>query len=209
MESRRFVLAIVLVIAVIVITNLLFPPVRPEPGTEEPAVEQVADSPVAGAPTAPTPAVTQAEEIDADTIVVASPIYNIAISTRGAAVVGAELLRFQSFTRDGAVQLADPQFAALLAYGLRVDGRTIDLASLPFRADASDTVRLAEGDEPRTIWFVHEDSRGFAVRLGYTFSPDDYLIGVQGQVTGLGGTPLLTLDLPMTLATNEADPAED
>src|SRR5690606_2027032 len=137
-------------------------------------------------------------------------LYNIAISTRGASVVGAELLRFESFTREGAVQLADAQIDALLSYGLPVDGRTVQLSSLPFRADVGDTVRLADGDAPRTIWFVHEDPRGFAVHLGYTFRPDDYVVDVEGRVTGAGGeAPLLTLELAPTLATNEANPQED
>lgn len=211
METGRFVLAIILMIAVIVITNLLFPPVPPEPAGRAGGVEETAEAPQEQVATVETPAPTATQQAsEADTVVVSSPLYNIAISTRGAAVVGAELLRFQSFTREGAVQLVDPQVDALLAYGLRVDGRTVQLSALPFQADVGDTVRLGEGDAPRTIWFVHEDPRGFAVHLGYTFSPDDYVIDVQGRVTGVGGeTPLFTLELAPTLATNEANPQED
>lgn len=211
METGRFVLAIILMIAVIVITNLLFPPVPPEPAGSAGGVERAAGAPQEQVATVDTPApAARQEEIEADTVVVSSPLYNIAISTRGASVVGAELLRFESFTREGAVQLADAQIDALLSYGLRVDGRTVQLSSLPFRADVGDTVRLAEGDAPRTIWFVHEDPRGFAVHLGYTFRPDDYVVDVEGRVTGAGGeAPLLTLELAPTLATNEANPQED
>lgn len=217
MESGRFVLAVILMIAVIVVTNLLFPPVPPEPAAEAPGVEQQAEAPAE--PAAPAPAVpvltpgqamAQAEEMEADTVVVSSPLYNFAISTRGASVVGAELLRFESFTREGAVQLAAPEIDALLGYGVRVDGQQFELGALPFQADVGDTVRLAEGDAPRTIWFTHEDPRGFSIRVGYTFTPDDYTIGVQGQIVGLAGaTPLLTLELAPTLAVHEANPEED
>ncbi|HEX7117258.1 MAG TPA: membrane protein insertase YidC [Longimicrobiales bacterium] len=223
MESGRFVLAVILMIAVIVVTNLLFPPAPMEPAAEAPVVEAPAG---AGAATgtagagavaqeaAAAPAVQLPEPsepaVEADTVVVASPLYRYAISTRGAAVVGAELLRFESFTREGAVQLSGPEIDALLSYGVRVDGRPIDLRGLAFRPDAAGTVELGAGDAPRTVQFVHEDPRGFRIRIAYTFRPDSYVIGVEGRIEGIGGaTPLLEVDLPPTLAVNEANPEED
>ncbi|HEX6939248.1 MAG TPA: membrane protein insertase YidC [Longimicrobiales bacterium] len=221
MESRRFVLAVILMIAVIVVTNILFPPVPRQPAGEAPAAGEPAAAdtarprsagPVAGA--APAPAVQApaqaAAPVEGDTVVVASPLYRYAFSTLGASLVGAELVQFESSTRDGAVQLSSPEIDALLAYGVRIDGQAIDLRRLPFRVDAADTVWLREGDAPRTLRFVHEDPRGFTVRLTYTFRPDDYVIGVDGAIEGLGGgAPLLTIDLAPTLASNEANPQED
>lgn len=216
MESGRFVLAVILMIAVIVITNLLFPPApprRPEAAPEAPAAvagapaetARVAEAAPVGPPAAEAP-------VEADTIVVASPLYRYSVSTRGAALVGAELLAYESFTRDGPVQLASPEIGPLLAYGLRVDGRVLDLRALPFRADAAGTVRIDAEGGPRTIRFVHEDAaRGLTVRLAYTFQPDSYVIGVAGTVEGpaAGESPLLALELAPTLAVNEAEASED
>ncbi len=218
MDSGRFVVAVILMIAVIVITNLLFPPAPPEPAEEPaavevpPAVPEEAEIVPAGPPAVEEPERAEAAPaLEADTVVVASSLYRYAFSTRGAAVVGAELLRFESFMREGPVQLAAPRIDALLSFGLQVDGRAVDLRRLPFRVDAEDTVRLEAGGGARTLRFVHEDPRGFTVRLAYTFEPDSYVIGVEGAVEGLPGaaTSLLTLGLPPTLATNEADPEED
>src|SRR5687768_13748210 len=101
-QSVRFVLAVVLMIAVVVITNMIFPPaprnaVAPsDTTTAQPAstaaVQTQAPAPAAVSPAAPTPAGTPA-----DTIVVASPLYRYGFSTRGAALVSAELLSFKSY----------------------------------------------------------------------------------------------------------------
>src|SRR5690606_36404604 len=133
MDSARFLLAIVLMIAVVLVTNLLFPPVAaPTPAavqdTAAVAVDTAAAPPQRLAPAAepepePVPPVEAppppAGAVAADTIVIESPLYRYAISTAGGALVSAELLQFESFTREGPVQLVPPGAAALLSYAIR------------------------------------------------------------------------------------------
>ena len=225
-SSGRFVLAIILMVAVIVVTNLLFPPAPPQPAEQVgPGVEAPATAPatpqqeaVAGEAAAGTEALAgitaepaAPENVAADTIIVSSPLYRYALTTRGAALIGAELLRYESFTRDGAVELLPPDVAALLSYELRLDGGVVDLETLDFQVETPDTVALQEGDAARTIEFVHRTPQGVAIHIAYTFDPDNYLIDVSGRVEGLpaGTTPLLALDLAPTLAINEANAKED
>ncbi|HEX7050908.1 MAG TPA: membrane protein insertase YidC [Longimicrobiales bacterium] len=219
MESGRFVLAIVLMIAVIVVTNLLFPPEPPRPA----AVEAPADTtaPMAPAAADTSRAVTPAERMaraapappvgPADTIVVASPLYRYALSTRGAAVVGAELLEFPSFSQPGPVQLVPPDVAALVGYQLRIGDRVVELGNLPFRAEPDGPVAVEPGGGARTVQLIHEDPQGaFSIRLRYTFVPDHYLIDVEGDVTVPGAEPpVLGIELGPTLAVHEAEPRQD
>src|SRR5262245_48469690 len=118
MESPRFLLAVTLMIAVIVAVNLIFPPVRtprstaPDSAasTSAPIPPAAASSSASGQPTAtPAPApTTVAPAVPApatgtpgtvDTVVVQSPLYRYGFSTQGAAMVSAELLLYESFTR--------------------------------------------------------------------------------------------------------------
>lgn len=217
MQSGRFLLAIVLMIAVIVATNLLFPPPpapREEPGAPERAAAEVVEPEARRAPPPPeaaAPAGVPAAEFRADTAVVVSPLYRYALSSRGGALVGAELLRYESFTREGPVELVPENIPAILSYRLRLDGRVIDLRQLPFTVEPAGVVTLGAGGEPRTVRFAYDDPQGeFAVRLEYAFQPENYLIDVRGEVRGRGeASPLLLLDLGPTLAVNEADPEED
>lgn len=217
MDSGRFGLAIVLVIAVIVLTNILFPPVRPE----EPAAPAGAPDVEAVAPERPaavreTPPAAGAAALEAgvavDTITAVSPLYAYTFSTLGGSVIGAELFRFESGVREGPVQLAPESGAPLLGYELWVDGEAVDLRRVLFRTEAPDTILVREGQAPETFRLIGEDpATGITVRLEYTISPDDYLVDVRGEVEGLSGrgTSLLVLDLAPALGVNEANEEED
>lgn len=224
MESLRFVLAIALMIGVVVVTNLLFPPEAPEPdeAPEEAITEPLTEAPGAEAPPVdvePSPELAVEPEtpmpaaVSADTVVVESPLYEYRISTRGAALIGAELLRFDSRSHEGEnVDLADPELGPLVGYRIRFGQEVIDLDSLDFEVDAEGTVRLAEDAGPYTLRLTHQDSAGrFAVGITYTFVPDNYTVDVQGEVAtpNSASTPQLLLDLGPTLAVHEANPDED
>src|SRR5690625_5196071 len=131
MESVRFVLAIVLMIAVVVVTNILFPPAPPEPqlAPEEAVTEPLAESPSPERPPivdAPVVEPAQAEAaavaeapgiVPEDTVFVESPLFRYGVSTRGAALVMAELPRYESFTDEGeVVDLVAPDLGPLLGY---------------------------------------------------------------------------------------------
>jgi YidC/Oxa1 family membrane protein insertase len=222
-ESGRFFLAIALMVGVIAGSNLLF---RPAPQTSAPVSEVVVDSGgqgrgAVGAPAAGTADLTAAPETavaateavaPVETVTVTSPLYRYAFSTRGASVTGAELLRYASHTREGAVDLVPANVPGLVGQRLQVGDRTVDLASLPFRAETAGPVELRKGDAPKTLWFTHTDAaEGFTVRIGYTFTPDSYVIDVRGEVRDLAGNGArkLLVKLGPTLASHEANAQDD
>src|SRR5688572_17389936 len=169
MESGRFLVAIVLMIATVVLVNVVFPPARPQarrPATDSAAAPApAATAPRESAATVAPPAVEQPERPittapsptgRADTIVVESPLYRFGISTRGAALVSAELLNFESQTRRGPVQLAPPNPRGLLSHRIRADDAVYDLTTLDFRADPPSLV-LRDGDPAGVVRLSHQD----------------------------------------------------
>jgi len=219
MDSARWLLAIVLMIAVIFITNLLFPPVPPQQAGVRDTAAVAADTatPVrqppalepAAAPAAP--GAEPAAAVEADTIFIESPLYRYGISTAGGALVSAELLQFESFTRDGPVQLMPAGAAALVSYALSWPGvEDLDLSRVAFRAEPASDIRFQPGDAPRTLTLTHTDDAGRTIELRYTFQPSSYLVNVEGRLSGFASPPrTVLLEMGPTLAINEADPRED
>ncbi len=206
--EKRLILAVLLMSAVIMLTNLLFPPADPPEGAGTGADTVPVQAPPSGRAAVPavpalaTPGITAAP---ADTVVVGSDLYRFAFSTRGAALVQADLLRYPSYVDEGTpVQLVPEGSEDFLANRLVVGGDTIDLASAAFQPSAR-SLRLPEGGEPATLRFTYEGSDGFGAEITYTFRPDRYVVGVQGRITGLGGRPAVLLtSLGPGLAPNEA-----
>lgn len=216
-DTGRFLLAIVLMIGVIITTNLLFPPVPAEqPGavadstaTSEDVTPDAAPGVIAPRDSAaPSPADSQAPPplagpaaTPADTVWVESDLYRYGISTAGGSIVRASLLGFESFTREGAVELAIAGGEPILALSIRVGGAELDFGRLGFAVEsASDTA----------VVLHHQDPGGrFALRLRYDFDPDSYLVGVRLEVTELGGEEVLLLHLPPSLAINEIRAEDD
>ncbi len=226
MDSVRFVLAIVLMVAVVLITNLLFPPKRtrtprattdtahvaaPRAGaTTSAATPESATAARAPAAPAPPPAAAPPEVATmvaaAPAVTVQSPLYRYAVSTAGGSITSAELLKYRSFTRRGPVQLAPNDMGPLIGYRVRAGTRIVDLRTLAFRAEPS-ALQLAPGAGKQALRLVHQDST-LSAEIDYLFDPDGYLVDVSGRVS-LAGASQLLLDLPTTLAVNEANPNED
>jgi len=222
MNSVRFILAIVLMVAVVIITNLLFPPKRsqnPRVTTDTahvvaPAGQASAPTTTAGtppptrAPTTPPPPATAPAAVvaAAPAVVVRSALYRYGVSTAGGAVTSAELLKYRSFTRRGPVQLAPNDMGPLVGYRVRAGATVVDLRTLSFQAEAP-ALDLAPGSGRRTLHLVHRDTT-ITAEIDYTFDPDQYLVNVTGRVSLPGASELL-VDLPPTLAVNEANPNED
>lgn len=213
METGRFLLAIILMIAVIVGTNRLF---GPRPIGEQPAAEAVLDTlgvtgegveaePSEPAIAAQTVAPAAPGEA-ADTVIAASSLYRYGFSTRGASVVVADLLQFESFTQPGSVNLVPAGAKPLFSYRVRVGDRIVDLSNLPFMVE-----RIPVDNGGETLRFTYREPEGeFGVRIEYILDPEEYVIRAQGAVEGLaGGSAQILLDLGPTLASNEADPRED
>ncbi|HEX2191360.1 MAG TPA: membrane protein insertase YidC, partial [Longimicrobiaceae bacterium] len=162
----------------------------------------------APAPAARAPLLPAADvQAPASEVVVSSPLYRYTFSTRGASLVGAEMLRYASALRDGEpVDLVPAGMDDFLSHRLVTGGDTTDLRGLPFQASAP-ALQLAEGTGPQQLRFTYAAPGGTAVELVYTFSPDSYLVEVAGRVVGAGAGAQLVTDLGTGLAAHEADPA--
>jgi YidC/Oxa1 family membrane protein insertase len=183
--EKRLLLAVVLMTAAIMFTNLLFPPPEPPAG---PAVSEEVVGPVEAGVAAPPPTVPALPAVVAgDSAVVESELYRYRFTTRGAALLTAELLAYPSYTQPGEpVQMVPEGTTDFLGSRLLVNGDTIDLRALPF---VPSTSRLDVGEESadRTLEFRYADPDGFGLTLRYTFDPNSYLFRVSGEVTGVGG----------------------
>lgn len=215
----RFLLAILLMVGVLLATNILFPPVVQEDSPdvaspEAPALPSTAAEPELRAPPGtvpddemgddPAPAAAAPPRV----VSVDSPLARFEFSTAGGRLISAQLLRFPSFTRDGPVELLEPGSVGALTGRVVAGSDTLDLASLPFEVEPANGLLLSEGGAPQTLRFIYRDPAGRRnVEVAYTFRPDDYVIGVEGRVTG-GGTVLVT-DLGEGLAFNESREREE
>ena len=143
-----------------------------------------------------------------DTVRVTSPLYRYAIGTRGARLLQATLPRYRSMAPHDRGQPAQilPPDARLLGLTLVLGRDTVPLADWPFTASAES---LLVSGRPTPLR-LSATRNGVAVNLTYTFQPDDYQIGVAGQVTGVGPNGgLLLISMGPTLANTEADSNEN
>ena len=239
-QEVRFLMAITLMILVLVTTNILFPPIRPEeasgPAGDTPG--QLDSSGVAGTPTIPlggaaapggiaddepSPMASQpgvapspifvveevAEGPAEDTVVVEGPLYRFVWSTVGARLISAQLLQFQSFARDGDVELITEETDGALAMALRVDEGELDLGAELFEVEPAGGLRLNEGSGPRTLTFRYRHPSGqLTLETAYTFDPSSYVIDVRTEVLGLD-RPLVVTGMGSGLAHNESDRGEE
>jgi YidC/Oxa1 family membrane protein insertase len=198
--EKRLLLAVVLMTAAIMITNLLFPPPEAPPVTSAPvaagAIEGEGEERAApeARPIAPLPAAMPAASGGADSVVVASDLYRYVLSTRGAVVDQAFLSQYSSYHGPDEVVQLIPEGAEFLASRLVIDGDTIDFSDLSFQASARE-VWVEEDSGPVAVDFAYAAETGFGVRLRYTFRPGTYLVNVEGVIEGTGGRPaeLVTL----------------
>jgi YidC/Oxa1 family membrane protein insertase len=228
----RFLLAVVLMIAVLIITNLAFPPIPPEdfavpgeadsvlaegsgnqgsgdsltdslrPSGPEPRTQQGLDPQI---PVEQDPSLLQAEDSlpPALEVKAESPLYAFTFSSLGARLVSARLLSFPSFTFEGPVELIHPETEGALGTRLLVGQDTLDLRELPFEVDPADGIRLTEGGGPETLRFTYRHpSHPFTLELAYTFHPDLYVVEATGRVTGLDASLVFT-DLGTGIPFNE------
>lgn len=214
--ERRLLLAIALMVGVLILSNVFFPPIeRPlEPvspdsvealGTtdaadepsglsaEERAAQEVAEV-LAEAEELPA-VVEEAEDIppvagESSIVTVRSEMYEYRFDTRGARLVGATMLAYENFAEGGHggvnVELVRPD-DSILTYALTLRGDTVPLASIPFTPSAP---MLEVRDGPAELRFeaaLGEATRGeVTFDVTYRFHPDDYGIDVSGGLRGLG-----------------------
>jgi YidC/Oxa1 family membrane protein insertase len=231
--ERRVILAVVLTMVVIYLSNLLFPtPEVPTPtGAEGPELAAAVDSVLPEASGAePTlgersraedlPPVTpeagdstEAPRLAGDTVRVSSNLYELRFSTVGAALVGAELLEYESYAANGEgdrpVQLVRDG-DTVLGYRIAVGGDTVTVNDQVFTVDRTE-IRLS-AEEPRdSVVFRYRFPSGTAeLIVTYGFRYDSYLVDVAGRLEGVGdrGYSLLT-SLGHGLRTNEKNAGDD
>src|SRR5258705_1186578 len=185
--DRRFLPAMGLMMLVVLARTFLYKrPPRPTPAAAVPPSIGVPDSaaPLAAthrtgiqspAPTA-TPTVAGQAPVAEDTVVVRSGLYQYSLSTRGARVIGAELLRYKSMAAGdeaGTAELIRPG-DGLFALSLVTGSDTLSLADWRFTPSASE-VRVS-GETPATFTGLSDN---YAVQIPYTFIPDDYRVAVR------------------------------
>ena len=225
MEPRRVALAVILMAAVLVVTPLLFPTPPAPPGAPAKAPSatvtgstavgtaaamgaapvMMAGGDSAAAATAAA-AVAAEAAIPLDTAVVRTPLAVYRTTNAGAALIGAELLKYQQLKdggrrREGTVELAQRK-EPLLRYRLVVPRDTIDLARVRFRRSED---AAADG---RTVRY-DATVAGRAVSLTYRFLPDSYRVNVAAMVEGAPARSYLVVSLPSEFRSSEADTTED
>ncbi len=214
----RFFLALTLMIGVFVLTELLFPPIRPEaPPLEEGAVESVEPpAPEVVTPPEPpgqTPVVEEPEqdqEAAERLVTVETPLYRMTFSSYGGVARSIQLLGYDSFTRDGPVELV-PEGQQILGgiWIAGVGGDAFDLSRYAHTITPAEGVRIAEGAGPQTLTFRYDYPGGqFFSEIRYTFSPDSYIVVVEGDLPAIERASLF-VDLGPGLEINELREADD
>ncbi|WP_420633333.1 membrane protein insertase YidC [Candidatus Palauibacter sp.] len=230
--ERRLLLAIALMVGVMILSNVVFPPIeRPldpvGPG-DETAIDTPSPSPAAEELSGTERAAQRVAEVLAEPddlpaaapedgepsrtgqiVTVRSDLYEYRFDTRGARLVGASMLEYENFSAAGHrgmnVELIRPE-DSILTYGLTLRGDTVSLASFVFDASAS---RLDVTDEAAELRF--EAAIGeVTFDVTYRFYPDDYRIEASGGLRGLGDVGhAVLIGLGRGIELNEAVLRED
>src|SRR6266513_2925929 len=201
---------------VAVLPSILFPPKK----TADRRTAELADSTTQLPPAAPDSAVGPAHPsarppvppsagAPAETVWVTSPLYRLGFTTRGGALVRAELLGYRSFNKADAgrpVQLVR-EGAPLLVY--RRTGGGADTALVSDWTLTPSAARVQVGSDGATLSFTGvRDGARFA--LEYRFLPAEYRFTVRGRMEGFGPAGATTLvGLGDGLRSVEADSMDD
>lgn len=215
--DRRFILAVVLMMVVLIVPPLfLKKPVRRPAVPTAPTARAVPDSPEARLPVVPVrPAASGVLPVDSatlaeDTVLVRSALYQYQFSTRGGRMIGAVLSDYRSMRQDEPgqpVQILAPA-SELLALSLLTGRDTIRLSNLAFRPSVK-SLEVGEGAEPSQLTLSATIDSARALDLTYSFVPKDYRIEVRGQLRGLGPTGgTLLIDMGPGLRNTESDSVE-
>jgi len=213
--ERRVILAVVLMLIVAVLPSVLFPPKKADRRTAG-----LPDSTTKPAPAAPESAAAPARPsvsptvrpsaTTAETVWVTSPLYRLGFTTRGGALVRADLLGYRSFAKADSgrpVQLIRDG-VPLLVYRRTGGGGDTTLVSDWSLTPSATQVQV--GSEGATTLTFAGAKDGARFTLEYRFFPGEYRFAVRGRMEGFGpaGSTLL-LGLGDGLRSVEADSMDD
>jgi YidC/Oxa1 family membrane protein insertase len=163
---------------------------------------------VASQPTRPSAGSGQALPASplTDTVRISTRLYTYGVSTRGGRLIEARLPRYRSMAPSDSGRPAQllPEESRLLGLTLVLGGDTLPLHDWPF------AISQGSQDVKAPSLRLSASRNGVNVDLTYTFRADDYQIGVEGKVTGVGPNGgLVRVAMGPTIANTEADSAEN
>jgi YidC/Oxa1 family membrane protein insertase len=217
--EKRTVLALVLVVAVLILTPRLFPgrnvPSAPTPATSatttQPAVDStptaLSERPPVQPPGTQVPSPAAAPAVGAGQVAaVENPRGVFRFSSAGATLESVTLRDFKNLrTKNGEpVELASA-VGPLLEYRVVAGRDTIPLRNILFSGGP------AAGADRNTLSYT-ASVRGGLVSLQYRVVPDSFLVHVTGSISGsdsLGEVKYMIIALPKNLRSNEADSLDD
>ena len=223
--DRRLPLAIGLMIALMVLSNIIFKPTpgpSPAPSLEQDPLVMGEDEPALRSPGAdetrtaselmPADRVgTEAKSTGGKIITVTSGRYEYRFDTRGARLVSATMRDYANFAPDaeaGALVELLREGDALLGYRVAAGQDTVSLNSVVFTPSADALEVQEDGDELRFVGQIGDSPLAFEVT--YRFFPNDYRIAAKGGLEGLGDRGYSVLiGLGQGIAMNEANERED
>jgi YidC/Oxa1 family membrane protein insertase len=150
-----------------------------------------------GGPTTAAEALAFAPAGPAETVRVRTPLYHLAIDTRGGRITDWTGLAFGHWS-DGNVHLVPPTIPDRGSERVIFRAADLDLGAAPYRADER-LLELEAGSGPATLTLTAETAGGLEIRKIYTFHPElygfevDLVVAAPTEaargVLGLTGTP--------------------
>ena len=202
---------------VMVLPSILFPPKKPAVGRsgggaagDTSSARGQAAAPVPAESLTARPPIGPSAVAPAETIWVTSPTYRLGFSTRGAALVSAELLEYHSFAAGDSVRPVQlvPAGPPWLRYALTAGGDTAALADWTFSPGAT-RVHVGDGRDSALLSFTAERG-GARIELEYRFYAAEYRFAVRGRLAGFGaGGATLLVGMGDGLRSVEADSMDD
>ena len=223
--DRRLPIAIGLMIALMVVSNWLFPPTRqpsapPALGPDSSVIARGEEGLTSPAPDGEGAADNlmpvsdigvEVEPAGEQIVIVMSEHYEYRFDPRGARLVSATMREYENFApgvEDGTLVELLRDGDALLGYRVAAGRDTVSLNSIVFTPSTNNLEVREIGDELRFVGQIGDSPLSFQV--SYRFFPDDYRIQATGGLDGLGDRGYSVLiGLGRGMALNEANEKED